>query len=101
MNLPNSITLGRIVVVPLLVVVLLTPAGESWFGFSGYALAIVIFLIAALTDIVDGQLARRRNQVSTLGKFLDPIADKLLISQRRGQPAEHFSGITYRALTVQ
>lgn len=80
MNLPNYITLGRIVVVPLLVVVLLTPAGETWFGFSGYALAIVIFLIAALTDIVDGQLARRRNQVSTLGKFLDPIADKLLIS---------------------
>ena len=62
MNLPNYITLGRIVVVPLLVVVLLTPAGESWFGFSGYALAIVIFLIAALTDIVDGQLARRRNE---------------------------------------
>ncbi len=80
MNLPNYITLGRIVVVPLLVVVLLTPAGETWFGISGYALAIVIFLIAALTDIVDGQLARRRNQVSTLGKFLDPIADKLLIS---------------------
>lgn len=80
MNLPNYITLGRIVVVPLLVVVLLTPAGETWFGFNGYALAIVIFLVAALTDIVDGQLARRRNQVSTLGKFLDPIADKLLIS---------------------
>lgn len=80
MNLPNYITLGRIVVVPLLVVVLLTPPGETWFGFSGYALAIVIFLIAALTDIVDGHLARRRNQVSTLGKFLDPIADKLLIS---------------------
>lgn len=80
MNLPNYITLGRIVIVPLLVVVLLTPAGETWFGFNGYALAIVIFLAAALTDIVDGQLARRRNQVSTLGKFLDPIADKLLIS---------------------
>ncbi len=80
MNLPNYITLGRIVVVPLLVVVMLTPTGETWFGFSSYALAIVIFLIAALTDIVDGQLARRRNQVSTLGKFLDPIADKLLIS---------------------
>ena len=80
MNLPNYITLGRIVVVPLLVVVLLTPEADRWFGISGYALAIVIFLIAALTDIVDGQIARRRNQVSTLGKFLDPIADKLLIS---------------------
>lgn len=80
MNLPNYITLGRIVVVPLLVVVLLTPVAEQWFGISGYALAIVIFVIASVSDIVDGQLARRRDQVSTLGKFLDPIADKLLIS---------------------
>src|SRR5688500_6200262 len=79
-NLPNYITLGRIVVVPLLVVVLLTPVAEQWFGMSGYVLAIIIFIVAAVSDIVDGQLARRRKQVSTLGKFLDPIADKLLIS---------------------
>ncbi len=80
MNLPNYLTLARIVIVPFLVVVLLTPVAEKWFGMSGYVLAILIFLIAALTDILDGHLARRRNQVSTLGKFLDPIADKLLIS---------------------
>ena len=80
MNLPNYITLGRIVFVPLLMVVLLTPVAEHWFGMSGHVLAIILFLIAALSDIVDGQLARSRNQVSTLGKFLDPIADKLLIS---------------------
>jgi CDP-diacylglycerol--glycerol-3-phosphate 3-phosphatidyltransferase len=79
-NLPNYITLGRIIVVPLLVVVLLTPVAERWFGVSGLVLAIVIFIVAALSDIVDGHLARRRKQVSTLGKFLDPIADKLLIS---------------------
>jgi CDP-diacylglycerol---glycerol-3-phosphate 3-phosphatidyltransferase len=66
--------------VPLLVVVLLTPVADRWLGVSGYALAIVIFLIASFTDILDGHLARRRNQVSTLGKFLDPVADKLLIS---------------------
>lgn len=80
MNLPNYITIARIVVVPLLVVALLTPVAEAAFGISGYALAIVLFVAAALTDIFDGYLARRRNQVSTLGKFLDPIADKLLIA---------------------
>jgi CDP-diacylglycerol---glycerol-3-phosphate 3-phosphatidyltransferase len=79
-NLPNYLTFARIVIVPLLVVVLLTPVSEAWLGVSGYALAVVIFLAAALTDILDGHLARRRDQVSKLGKFLDPIADKLLIS---------------------
>lgn len=80
MNLPNYLTIARIVVVPLLVVVLLTPVADRWFGISGYALAIAIFVAAALTDILDGHLARRRNQVSNLGKLLDPIADKLLVS---------------------
>lgn len=80
MNLPNYLTVTRIVIVPLLVVVLLTSLSEQWFGLSGYVLAIIIFLIASFTDILDGHLARRRNQVSTLGKFLDPVADKLLIS---------------------
>src|SRR5687767_12904754 len=80
MNLPNYLTFVRIIIVPLLVVVLLTPVAEQWFGVSGYALAIIIFLAASLTDIFDGYLARRRNQVSTLGKFLDPVADKLLVS---------------------
>lgn len=80
MNLPNYITLARIVIVPLLVVVLLTPAVDRALGVSAYTLGIIIFLVASLTDIVDGYLARRRNEVSTLGKFLDPVADKLLIS---------------------
>lgn len=80
MNLPNWLTFARIIVVPLIMVVLLTPVAESWFGVSGYVVAIILFIGAAITDILDGQLARRRNQVSTLGKFLDPIADKLLIS---------------------
>lgn len=65
---------------PLIVVALLTPIAESVFGINGYAFAIVLFIAASLTDIVDGQIARRRNQVSDLGKFLDPIADKLLVS---------------------
>ncbi len=80
MNLPNYLTLARIVLVPLLVVILLNPFAEHWFGISSYALAIGIFLAASLTDILDGHLARKRNQVSNLGKLLDPIADKLLVS---------------------
>jgi CDP-diacylglycerol--glycerol-3-phosphate 3-phosphatidyltransferase len=79
-NLPNYLTLARIVLVPLLVVILLTPFAEQWFGISSYALAIGIFLAASLTDILDGHIARRRNQVSNFGKLLDPIADKLLVS---------------------
>ncbi len=79
MNLPNYLTLVRIFLVPLLVVALLTPFSEEWFGIHRYALGIVIFLVAAITDILDGHLARKRNQVSKLGTLLDPIADKLLI----------------------
>ena len=80
MNLPNYLTLVRIIVVPLLVVVLLTPFAEEWFGISSYALAIAIFLAASLTDILDGHIARSRQQVSKMGALLDPIADKLLVS---------------------
>ena len=80
MNLPNYLTLLRILIVPLLVVVLLTDVVDSYLGISGYAFAIAIFLIASFTDILDGHIARKRNQVSNFGKLLDPIADKLLIS---------------------
>jgi len=75
MNLPNAITIARIFLVPLVVAVLLTTRIENW-EFWGVGL----FLAAALTDILDGYLARRRRQVTTLGRLLDPIADKLLIS---------------------
>ena len=80
MNLPNLLTLVRIFLVPLLVVILLTPFSEDWLGINAYTFAIVVFLVASLTDILDGHLARSRNQVSNLGKLLDPIADKLLVS---------------------
>jgi CDP-diacylglycerol---glycerol-3-phosphate 3-phosphatidyltransferase len=79
-NLPNALTLSRIFIVPLLVVVLLTPVSENWLGVPQYILGVTIFVAAALTDYFDGKIARRRHQVSKLGKLLDPIADKLLIS---------------------
>ncbi len=80
MNLPNSLTLLRIFIVPLLVVVLLTPFSENWFGVPRHILGVAIFLAAALTDYLDGKIARSRDQVTRLGQLLDPIADKLLIS---------------------
>lgn len=63
-----------------MVVVLLADGYDNWLGIERYTLAIVIFLAASLTDILDGHLARRRNQVSKLGALLDPVADKLLVS---------------------
>lgn len=79
MNLPNSLTLLRIFIVPLLVVVLLIQP-THWLGIPQHIFGMVLFLLAALTDLLDGYLARRRGQVSTLGAMLDPIADKLLTS---------------------
>lgn len=80
MNLPNFLTLLRIFIVPLLVVVLLTPLSENWFGVPRHILGVAIFFGAALTDYLDGKIARSRDQVTRLGQLLDPIADKLLIS---------------------
>ncbi|MGE5414137.1 MAG: CDP-diacylglycerol--glycerol-3-phosphate 3-phosphatidyltransferase [Syntrophomonadaceae bacterium] len=73
-NLPNALTLLRIFLVPFLVVVLLTK-------FDGReTVGLLIFLTAVTTDFLDGWLARRRREITTLGALLDPIADKLLIS---------------------
>jgi CDP-diacylglycerol---glycerol-3-phosphate 3-phosphatidyltransferase len=73
LNLPNVLTVLRIVAVPVIVVALLdeTPHGDD--------LAAVVFALAAVTDGLDGYIARRREQVTTFGKLMDPLADKLLI----------------------
>lgn len=72
-NLPNVLTLSRILLIPVFVVLFSTPTPERslW--------AACIFVIAAVTDLLDGYLARRRSQITKLGRLLDPIADKLLI----------------------
>ncbi len=81
MNLPNALTLGRIFLVPLLVVVLLTKfEGRLIFGVRKELVGAAIFGLASLTDWLDGYLARRRKQVTTLGQLMDPLADKLLIT---------------------
>ena len=80
-NLPNLLTLGRIFLVPLLVVVLLTKfEGRLVLGVRKELVGAAIFGVASLTDWLDGYLARRRKQVTTLGQLMDPLADKLLIT---------------------
>ena len=81
MNLPNALTVARIILVPVLVSVLLTKfEGRLVMGIPVELVAAAIFGIASLTDWLDGYLARRRKQITTLGQMLDPLADKLLIS---------------------
>ena len=81
MNLPNGLTVARIFLVPVLVSVLLTKfEGRLVMGLPVELVAAGIFGIASFTDWLDGYLARRRKQVTTLGQILDPLADKLLIS---------------------
>jgi len=80
-NLPNAITLGRIFLVPLLVVVLMTnPKDLPLFSVSKEILGALIFAVASLTDWLDGYLARRTKQITGLGQWMDPLADKLLVT---------------------
>ncbi len=74
MNLPIGLTLSRIVLVPLLIVFLISSSRVN------VLIAAAIFLLASVTDWLDGLIARRRNQVTTLGAMLDPVADKLLVA---------------------
>jgi CDP-diacylglycerol--glycerol-3-phosphate 3-phosphatidyltransferase len=81
MNLPNTLTLVRMFLVPLLVVVLLTEfEGRRILGMQRELVGAAIFGLASITDWLDGYIARRRRQVTWLGQVLDPIADKLLTS---------------------
>ena len=73
-NIPNVLTLVRIILIPVLAGVYLAPIA------SAYALAAIIFLLAAVTDWLDGYLARKLDQHSAFGAFLDPVADKLIVA---------------------
>ena len=74
MNLPNKLTLLRILLIPVFMVVL-------YWGFPGAGyVALAIFVIASLTDLLDGKIARARNLVTDFGKFADPLADKMLVT---------------------
>lgn len=76
MNLPNKLTVFRVILIPFFVFFLLCPEFE---GYGNY-IATAIFIIASLTDLADGKIARKYNLVTNFGKFMDPLADKLLVS---------------------
>lgn len=74
MNLPNKLTIFRVILIPFFIVFLLIPitAFDKW-------IALAIFIVASLTDLLDGKIARKYNLVTNFGKFMDPLADKLLV----------------------
>ena len=80
MNLPNSITMSRIVMIPLLLWIL--SPHFTWLGSNGEQeiAASVLFVLASITDGLDGYLARKRKQITTIGMLLDPIADKIMVT---------------------
>ena len=76
MNLPNKLTLFRIILIPFFVFFLLAPYFE---GYGNY-IAVAVFIVASITDFLDGKIARKYNLVTNFGKFMDPLADKLLVA---------------------
>ena len=80
MNLANKLTIFRMILVPVIVIIpFLNIEGSFFFFFITYLIIDLIFIIASITDKLDGYIARSRNQITTFGKFLDPIADKILV----------------------
>lgn len=83
MNLPNKITLFRFLLIPLIVIIdLISPLKEEvFFGYLtlNNIIMVVIFLLGAFSDFLDGHIARKRNLVTSFGKFMDPLADKMLV----------------------
>ena len=80
MNLPNKLTIFRIILVLLMLIVALINPPGSFLGISTtFWILEIIFIVASITDKLDGYIARSRNEITTFGKFLDPIADKILV----------------------
>ena len=77
MNLPNKLTVLRVIMVPFFVFFMLTDVGGA--ANKWIALALALFIVASLTDMLDGKIARKYNLVTNFGKFMDPLADKLLV----------------------
>ncbi|KRL16062.1 CDP-diacylglycerol--glycerol-3-phosphate 3-phosphatidyltransferase [Lentilactobacillus rapi DSM 19907 = JCM 15042] len=85
MNLPNKLTIFRIILIPFFILILAAPIFSGSVTIAGTVIgnarwvATIIFIVASLTDFLDGQIARRRHLVTNFGKFADPLADKMLV----------------------
>ena len=85
MNLPNKLTLFRIILIPFFILIVAAPILSGSVTIAGTVIsntrwvATLIFIVASLTDFLDGQIARRRHLVTNFGKFADPMADKMLV----------------------
>ena len=75
MNLPNKLTMARVIMIPFFVIFMLT----GWGGEASKWISLAIFIVASITDFLDGKIARKYNLVTNFGKFMDPLADKLLV----------------------
>lgn len=78
MNLPNKLTMIRIIIIPFIVIVFIF--NDKFNNNIGFYIMGVLFILASITDYFDGKIARKRNIVTTFGKFIDPLADKLLVT---------------------
>lgn len=85
MNLPNKLTMLRIILVPVFIICLCMPQVFKWFKIENTQtvmgiIALIVFVVAAITDCLDGRISRKQNIVTKFGKIMDPLADKLLVS---------------------
>ena len=108
MNLPNKLTVARICIIPLFMIFLLVPLGGETYGeLICRSAAAFLFLAAAITDFLDGRIARKRGLVTDFGKFLDPLADKMMVLGAliglivlAGKGSENAEGSVYFRLTA-
>lgn len=113
MNLPNKLTVLRLILIPFFLILMIMPVQWGYYSFLGAEIpvtqfwAAMIFIVASITDNLDGQIARRQHLVTNFGKFADPLADKLLVMtafillvEQRVLPAWAVSIIIWRELAI-
>ena len=94
MNLPNKLTILRVIMIPFFVLFMLVPI----IGPEDKWIALALFIVASLTDLLDGHIARKYNMVTNFGKFMDPLADKLLVCSFLDGYCDYCEGVYYQRI---